>query len=165
MDILSEKGQKSLQYERIMLNKIRDHICAKHRGNSYIYETNKDKASKVDGFIVKDGVLSGIFESKCRNMGLIELMEYESWLITLNKIMDGKKLSEMLCVPFIGFLYLIKDDIVMYWKITDDTGEFLFDFDIKKTKTQQTINGGEVVRDNAYLPFSKGNELLLKNIV
>jgi len=160
MDILTKKGQASLHYEHIMLNKIREHICKKHKDNSFIYETDKDKPSKVDGFIVKDNVLSGIFESKCRNMGLVELMEYGSWLITMDKIMDGKKLSEMLCIPYIGFLYLIKDDIVMYWKITNSDGEFLFNFDIKRTKTQKTINGGEIVRSNAYLPFEKGNELL-----
>ena len=122
MDILTKKGQVSLQYEHKMINKIRDHICKKHKGNSFIYETDKDKPSKVDGFIVKDNILSGIFESKCRNMGLVELMEYGSWLITMDKIMDGKKLSEMLCAPYIGFLYLIKDDIVMYWKITNSDG-------------------------------------------
>jgi len=160
MDILTEKGQESLQYEHKMLNKIRDHICKKHKGNSFIYETNKDEPSKVDGIIIKDGVLSGVFESKCRTMGLVELMEYGSWLITMDKIMDGKKLSEMLCVPFVGFLYLIKDDIIMYWKITNSKGEFLFNFDIKKTKTQKTINGGEAIRTNAYLPFKDGNELL-----
>jgi len=160
MDILTKKGQESLQYERMMLNKIRDHICKEHKDNSYIYETDKNKASKVDGVIIKNGVLSGVFESKCRNMGLIELMDYGSWLVTWNKIMDGKKLSEMLCVPYIGFLYLIKDNIIMYWKITDSNGEFLFNFDLKQTKTQKTINGGEVIRTNAYLPFENGNELL-----
>ena len=48
----------------------------------------------------------------------------------------------------------------MYWKITNSDGEFLFNFDIKRTKTQKTINGGEIVRSNAYLPFEKGSELL-----
>jgi hypothetical protein len=92
-------------------------------------------------------------------MSMMELDNYGSWLVTLDKIMDGKKLSEMLCVPFIGFLYLIKDDIVMYWKITDNQGNFLFDFDVKQTQTQKTINGGQIVRTNAYLPFNKGYEI------
>ena len=74
--------------------------------------------------------------------------------------MDGKNLSKMLCVPFIGFLYLIKDKIVMYWKITDSKGEFEFDFEIKKTKTRKTINGGEAIRTNAYLPTKHGYEIL-----
>ena len=74
--------------------------------------------------------------------------------------MDGKRLSEMLRVPFIGFLYLIPDQIIMYWKITDKYGNFLFNFDVKNTRTQKTINGGSIIRTNAYLPFTKGIELL-----
>tara|TARA_R100000963_G_C4638997_1_gene102744 strand:+ start:1032 stop:1514 length:483 start_codon:yes stop_codon:yes gene_type:complete len=160
MDILTKKGQRSLEYEHIMLEKIRHNICKKHKDNSFIFETNKNTVAKVDGILIKDNQLSAIFESKCRNLSMMDLENYGSWLITLDKIMDGKKLSEMLCVPFIGFLYLIKDDIVMYWKITDKNGDFLFNFDVKQTKTQKTINGGEIVRSNAFLPFKKGNELI-----
>ena len=159
LDINTKKGQSSLEYEREMLEHIRSTFCKKHT-TSMLIETNKYKEAKVDGIIVKDNQVSGIFESKCRNMSLMELNSYGSWLITFDKIMDGKNLSKMLCVPFIGFLYLIKDKIVMYWKITDSKGEFEFDFEIKKTKTRKTINGGEAIRTNAYLPFKDGNELL-----
>ena len=160
MDILTEKGQRSLEYEHIMLEKIKHSMCKKHKKNSFIFETNKNTTAKVDGILIKDNQLSAIFESKCRNMSMMELDNYGSWLVTLDKIMDGKKLSEMLCVPFIGFLYLIKDDIVMYWKITDNQVNFLFGFDVKQTQTQKTINGGQIVRTNAYLPFNKGYDIL-----
>ena len=160
MDILTKKGQKSLEYERKMLDKINFHICEDHNKGSMLIETDKDMDAKVDGIIVKDNQVSGIFESKCRNLSLIQLRKFNSWLITFDKIMDGKKLSEMLRVPFVGFLYLIKDDIIMYWKITDKYGNFLFDFDVKNTITQKTINGGSIERTNAYLPFNKGIELL-----
>jgi len=160
MDILTPKGQKSLEYERKMLEKLRQSICKKHKNSSMLIETNKDMDAKIDGLIVKDNELSGIFESKCRNISLMELMNYGSWLITFDKILDGKRLSEMLRVPYLGFLYLIKDDIVMYWKITDKYGNFLFDFDVRNTTTQKTINGGKIKRTNAYLPFKKGNEII-----
>ena len=160
MDILTSKGQKSLEYERQMLDTIRKHICKRHKDNSYLIETDKDMDAKVDGMIDKQGQLSGVFESKCRDMTLMKLMEFGSWLVTFDKIMDGKRLSEMLRVPFIGFLYLIPDQIIMYWKITDKYGNFLFNFDVKNTRTQKTINGGSIIRTNAYLPFTKGIELL-----
>jgi len=160
MDILTKKGQRSLEYEREMLDVIRQHICNKHKENSFIVETDKDMDAKVDGMIIKENQLSGVFESKCRNLSLMQLINFGSWLITLDKVMDGKRLSEMLRVPFFGFLYLIKDKIIMYWKITDKHGNFLFDFDVKNTRTQKTINGGSIIRTNAYLPFKKGNELL-----
>ena len=160
MDILTTKGQKSLEYEKKMLEKIRKSICKKHKNSSMLIETNKDMDAKIDGVIVKNNELSGIFESKCRDMGLIQLMEYGSWLVTFEKILDGKRLSEMLRVPYLGFLYLIKDDIVMYWKITNKYGNFMFDFDVKNTRTQKTINGGIIMRTNAYLPFKEGNEIV-----
>tara|TARA_R100000234_G_C5002325_1_gene180910 strand:+ start:1519 stop:2001 length:483 start_codon:yes stop_codon:yes gene_type:complete len=160
MDILTTKGQKSLEYERKMLEKIRESICKKHKNSSMLIETNKDMDAKIDGIIIKNNELSGIFESKCRDMGLIQLMEYGSWLVTFEKILDGKRLSEMLRVPYLGFLYLIKDDIVMYWKITNKYGNFMFDFDVKNTRTQKTINGGIIMRTNAYLPFKEGNEIV-----
>jgi len=160
MDILTEKGQKSLEYEREMLERIRHNLCNTHKEDSYLIETDKNMDAKVDGIIVTNNQVSGIFESKCRNLSLMQLVDFGSWLITLDKIMDGKQLSEMLRVPYIGFLYLIKDKIIMYWKITDKYGDFTFDFEVKKTKTQKTINGGVVYRTNAYLPFEKGNELL-----
>ena len=160
MDILTAKGQKSLEYEKKMLEKIRESICKKHKNSSMLIETNKDMDAKIDGVIIKNNELSGIFESKCRDMGLIQLMEYGSWLVTFEKILDGKRLSEMLRVPYLGFLYLIKDDIVMYWKITNKYGNFMFDFDVKNTRTQKTINGGIIMRTNAYLPFKEGNEIL-----
>ena len=160
MDILTEKGQKSLEYEREMLERIRHNICKTHKEDSYLIETDKNMDAKVDGIIVKNNQVSGIFESKCRDLSLMQLTDFGSWLVTFDKIMDGKRLSEMLRVPYIGFLYLIKDKIIMYWKITDKYGDFIFDFEVKKTKTQKTINGGVVYRTNAYLPFEKGNELL-----
>tara|TARA_Y100001972_G_C7645753_1_gene324519 strand:- start:719 stop:1201 length:483 start_codon:yes stop_codon:yes gene_type:complete len=160
MDILTAKGQKSLEYEKKMLEKIRKNICKKHNNSSMLIETNKDMDAKIDGVIIKNNELSGIFESKCRDMGLIQLMEYGSWLVTFEKILDGKRLSEMLRVPYLGFLYLIKDDIVMYWKITNKYGNFMFDFDVKNTRTQKTINGGIIMRTNAYLPFKEGNEIV-----
>ena len=160
MDINTAKGQRSLALEREMLSIIRQRICNKHQKDSYLFETNKDSDARVDGVIIKNGELSGVFESKCRDMSLMELREYGSWLITLDKIMDGKRVSELLRVPFIGVLYLIKDKIIMYWRITDNYGNFLLDFDIKNTRTQKTINGGSIVRANAYLPFTRGNELI-----
>ena len=159
MDILTKKGQISLRYEKEMLKRIKS-IIARDTEDCNVLATDKNMDAKVDGFITKGNKVTGIFESKCRNMNLMELREYGSWLITFEKIMDGKRLSEMLRVPYLGFLYLIKDQIVMYWKITDEYGNFLFDFDVRNTMTQKTINGGMVKRTNAYLPFKRGIELL-----
>ena len=153
LDINTKKGQESLRHEKKMLEKI------EHSFSVQLIETPKKMDSKIDGIIVKDDQISGIFESKCRDMSYMELLDYKSWLVTFNKIMDGKKISEMLRVPFFGFLYLIPDELVFYWKITDEFGEFRFGFNIKRTLTRKTINGGTAIRTNAYLPVKYANEI------
>ena len=160
LDINTEKGQSSLRYEKKMIDRINHAICKKHQNDSMLIETDKSMDAKIDGIIVKNNEVAGGFESKCRNLSLMELKRFGSWLVTYDKISDGKLLSTMLRAPFIGFLYLIKDDIIMYWKITDKYGNFLFDYDVKETSTQRTINGGSIVRKNAFLPVKYGNELL-----
>ena len=140
LDVNTKRGQKSLAFEKEMLKRIEYNFS-------------------VDGIIVKDNQLSGIFESKCRNMNFMEFNNYGSWLVTFDKIMDGKKISQMFRVPFFGFLYLIPDKIIYYWKITDEIGEFKFRFEVNKTTTQKTINGGKAVRTNAYLPIKYENEI------
>ena len=135
-------------------------FCKKHNKNSMLIETDKNTDAKIDGIIIKNNELAGVFESKCRDLSLMQLRKFGSWLITYEKLMDGKKISTMVRAPFIGFLYLIKDEIIMYWKITDKYGNFLFDYDVKETRTQRTINGGSIIRKNAFLPVKYGNEIV-----
>jgi len=154
LDINTKKGQESLRHEREMLERIEGSMKVK------LVETDKDKDAKCDGVIIHNDKIGGIFESKCRNMNYMELLKHGSWLITLQKILDGQTLSKMLRVPFLGFLYLIPDQMIFYWKITDNMGDFNFGFDVRRTSTQRTINGGRALRTNAYLPMDRSTEII-----
>lgn len=151
LDINTKKGQESLKKEAIMLNYV------KNKWKVDIIETDKEVDAVCDGFIVKNGIIRAVFESKCRNLSLDELENFGSWLVTYEKIEKCKLISKMLKVPFIGLLYLEKDNLVMYWVITNNNGEYLFDFNKMNTRTQKTINGGTINRINAYLPVENGN--------
>ena len=124
-----------------------------------LIETDKDTVAKVDGIIEKDKVIRGVYESKCRDFSYMQLCEYGSWLITHKKILQGQITSKMLMVPYLGFLYLVPDDMIFYWKITNKIGDFRFDYEVKETLTQKTINGGKTIRENAYLPFKYAYEI------
>jgi hypothetical protein len=89
----------------------------------------------------------------------VRLIEFGSWLVTNEKVENCRLLSEMLCVPFFGFLYLVPDRKAMLWQITDLEGNFLFPFEVKETLTKETINGGEVLRANAFLSIKYAKEL------
>lgn len=153
LDILTEKGQKSLAYEEKMLNI----ISSRYAGS--IIETDKTCPAKCDGFLTKNGILTGVFESKCRDISSSQMEQWGTWLITNEKVEELALLSKMLCVPFFGFLYCIKDDVVFVFEITNSKGMYNFKFDVKKTITQETINGGQAERLNAFLPMSEAQRL------
>ena len=174
LDINTPRGQKSLRDEQVMLNSI-----AKKYG-SQVYQTPKEREAKCDGIIARNGEIRGIFESKCRynlyydfNTGKLDVegkngfRPCDSWLITYEKIELGAYLSKLLCVPFIGFLYIVNSGVVLTWKITDDVGNIIIDTNEAVTATQYSINGGTAVRKNAYLKLTdsklliKPNELVL----
>jgi hypothetical protein len=81
-----------------------------------------------------------------------------TWLVTHEKVLRGQQVSDLLCVPFVGMLYLIPDQTLYTLKITDDLGKFVIDFNVEKTRTQETINGGVAWRANAYLPMETAKE-------
>ena len=154
LDINTEKGQVTVQQENKMLRYVEKcwGVIA------VVTKKKEDHADAVcDGFLIKDGEVIALFESKCRKLTLEQLEKYGSWLITYEKIKKCRLLSEYLRIPFIGFLYLLDDEIIMHWNITDSDGKYNFEFTHEETSTRKTINDDtQVMRDNAYLPFSQG---------
>ena len=157
MDINTPKGQKSLGYER-------DAVCLflKLYPQYRFIETNKNTPAAIDGFFCLDGgsQIDYAVEIKTRNMtkNMLHNRFGNTWLVTYDKILRGQQVSDLLCVPFIGMLYLIPDKILYTLKITDELGKFVIDFGVDNTRTQETINGGLVWRTNAYLPMETAKE-------
>ena len=56
----------------------------------------------------------------------------------------------MMRVPFILIVYLIKDGVVMGIEIGDEFGVSV-EMEIKETRTQKSIEGGTVIRRNAFI--------------
>ena len=153
LDIQTKKGQQSLRHEDRMLGSI------KKKYNVDIIETDKDSPALCDGFMVRNGIITGVFESKCRNATVKDFQKWGTWLVTYEKIDGLAWISHKLCVPALGFLYCIPDDVILMWLITNKEGDYKFEFRVEKTITQATINGGKAERENAYLPIGKAQEL------
>jgi hypothetical protein len=151
LDINTPKGQESLSQEH------QTHQIIKRNWKLDIIETPKDSTAACDGFLIKNGVIVALFETKCRNLTYNELINYDTWLITMAKIAKCKSLSKLLRVPFIGFLYLVSESnpILLSVKITNNKGEYLFEFEQIEEPTQANINGGVAVRVNAHIPVDK----------
>lgn len=155
LDINTEKGQKSLTDER------KAHDIIERCWKLDVVETPKSKISVGDGFLIKNGVITAFFETKCRyDMTYDQLLDRGSWLVTNEKIKACRTVSKLLQVPFLGFLYLLpksdpSQELLLFWKITNENGEYAFNFDVREEQTQRTINGGQTVRLNAYFPVDQ----------
>jgi hypothetical protein len=124
---------------------------------SYV-ETPKDQPADIDGFICRGTTMVSGVEVKCRMMSYHDLInKFDSeWLITYDKIERGISICRSLCIDFRGFLYLVPEKILIIVKIWDHkTGEDCI-MKIEETRTQATVNGGSIVRLNAYVDVSNG---------
>lgn len=151
MDILTPKGQITRQQEAKALS-----IFLERFPSYEFVETPKDKPADIDGFIHKDCVLLSGVEVKCRMMSYHDLMNKfdGKWLITYDKIERGISLCRSLGVDFRGFLYLVPEKILLIVRIWDfKTGETV-GMELEETRTQATVNGGSIVRLNAYVDVS-----------
>ena len=119
-------------------------------------ETPKAEPAAIDGFIIRGGTIVAGVEVKCRMMRHDHLMrDYECrWLLTYEKIERGIKVCKSLGVDFRGFLYLVPDRTLLIVKLWDHKTEKTADMKIEETRTQATVNGGSIVRLNAYVDVS-----------
>lgn len=142
LDINTPRGQESVHEELEML----DILETDHDDCKFIH-TPITKAALIDGMIIRDGELVGIYESKCRRNTLKEFKNEFSneWMVSFHKLQAGSQLSKALCVPFIGFLYLVPDKMVAQIKLTDDKGNFLPSILIGRKQTSKCCNGGTMM--------------------
>lgn len=149
MDILTAKGKVTVEQEAeagFMFE------CA--TGYRYV-NTPKKKPAVVDALLTQDGELGGIAETKCRMMTVDEFDGFGwKWLVTYSKLAKAQQISEMLCVPLIGMLYLVPDKTLLYRRITNADGSWACDFHTEDTTTQATVNGGKAVRKNMFIDMS-----------
>ena len=156
LDVNSPKGQESLEHELRAVQLWNSH----YTDFTYVH-TPKDGPALVDAVIVNnDTNVVAVVEQKSRNMSLEQLQNWNmEWLITLDKIEAGRYVGNALGVPYIGFLYLIPDDLLITQKISDKDGKWTCEFRTDTTETQETINGGKIVRLNAYIDVTGAKQI------
>ena len=156
LDVNSPKGQKSLEHELRAVQLWQHH----YPDFTYIH-TPKDGSALVDAVIGdNDCNVVAIVEQKSRNMSLEQLQNWNmEWLVTHAKIEAGRTTAHALGVPFIGFLYLIPDDLLITKQLSNAKGEWTCDFRVDMTETQETINGGKITRENAFIDLTDAKHI------
>lgn len=159
LDVLTVRGQVSVRQEAEMLRAVE----AEFGGDIKCVLTPKDRPARVDGVLFRGGAVVGIFECKCRDTSRQQMRVWgDEWLVTFEKLQDGAHAARLLGVPFFGFLYLLRDRAGLVLRIADQNGCFLPDIRLGRTETQATINGGKIVRTNAYVSLSRAREIAIR---
>ena len=167
LDCNTPRGQIYIEKQLSCHNRIENAL------NCEIICTDIKSSSDIDALIVKEKKLIGLAEVKSREMSInpkskkliYEGKEYDSYLITFEKLEKLKNLCERFKVPGFLFVSLLVADKIAMWKICDNDGEYCVDMGIERTKTQATCNGGVALRENAYLSLNSMKILKENNIV
>jgi hypothetical protein len=155
MDILTPRGQQTQADERAAAG-----IFERASGCRYV-ETPKDRPAKVDAVVMSASTLVAVVETKCRYGVTREQLRgswQDEWLVTFEKLEDGRKAAGLLGVPLIGFLYLAEEQLLLTQRLTDDAGQYCCKLRLDNTRTQKTCNGGSTVRCNAFIDMSAAKE-------
>jgi hypothetical protein len=157
MDINSPRGQKTLEQVTDAINIWRRNLPT----IEYIHTSPKLPAD-VDGLLVMNGRLAGIVEIKCRVS--MTFREFENrhdseWLVTFDKVARCMRVADALQAAFVGFLYFPRDKILLYKSIYDPVTKIVTPMRIKTSRTQATVNGGEIDRSNAYIDMREARRL------
>jgi hypothetical protein len=156
LDIETPLGQETLDHERRSIE-----LWARNYPNLYYCETPKDRPASVDGILTtRDDRIVAVVEQKSRDTTLRQLAAWDcEWLVTQSKIDKGRDLAMHLCVPFLGFLYLIPDDALVVRRIANENGSWAATIRTEATRTRATVNGGSIIRENAYIDMTGASVL------
>lgn len=106
----------------------------------------------IDGVAYMNHEITHIIEFKSRDESWDSMMHYGTYLISWDKIQNGMQIAKMMRVPFILIVYLVQSDMVLGVELATEDGTLAIDdIDVKETRTQRSIEGGSVMRKNAYI--------------
>lgn len=107
----------------------------------------------VDALLLRGDQIVAAVEQKSRNYSMERFRgEFEElWLMTYDKLLRAREVARSLGVPLYGFLYLVPDQTLLTKRLVGSDGEWTCRFDVRPTRTAATINGGSVIRRNAFI--------------
>jgi hypothetical protein len=156
LGIETEKGKEAVRLERKAL----DSFCTYHHHMDYV-APKKDEPAVIDAFFTvnKGKDLYAVVEVKSRDMTKKKLIGYDwEMMITHAKVKAGRMMGKMLCCPFVIILYLVPDEIMLVQQVSDKYGDLVVGMEVRKTMSQETINGGKILRENAFINMKAAKE-------
>lgn len=146
LDCNTSTGRKFIAYQHECLA-----VFCKNK-NIHCITTNDTMSADIDAIFYRDSVLA-VGECKTRNLTLMQLKKFGSYLVSYSKIEKLMVVSKALQCYGLLLVYLIPDSKIVWCKVCDKDGKLLVHLERRTTATQATCNGGTAVRENAYIPI------------
>jgi len=155
LDVNTPLGQQTLRDEGFAADLFERHYKARY------LHTPKDRASRLDAFVLKGNTLCAVALTSCRYN--VTLATFHStfdceMLLTWRKVQVGAWLSRGLQVPLLGLLYFVPDRVLMVAKLYD-LDHWAVPFRRALTETQATVNGGRALRMNVFIDMSRATQI------
>jgi len=132
--------QKPAGIESLRQNRIAIKAIERQTGLEFLSISDQEP-SRIDGFIFDPakGIITGIYEVKTRNYGLIKLKTTfgNRWMISWSKLQAALEVSRHTKLPFFGILHLHDDDLVMMQEIFNRSASWAANHQV----TEKTVNG------------------------
>tara|TARA_R110002153_G_scaffold183029_1_gene336270 strand:+ start:411 stop:869 length:459 start_codon:yes stop_codon:yes gene_type:complete len=141
------------QYEQQCVDIILDN----HPGDSWVYTNGH--YSLLDGMFIRGGVIKAVVEIKARECVFgHHKRELMGWL----EMKAGRWASESFCCPFYLFAYHRKSEVVAGYKITNDLGKFIREFDMSDYEQNKNSEDRETKTTRKTCWVESSNPSLLK---
>lgn len=133
-------AQQKLQHRLDLETKIIDFI--EQHWNVESIRTQQSKYCPVDFFMTKDKQVRAICEVRTRADRYDDVKKWGGMFLNYRKLSTALKMSKQLQLPFLFIAYFMKDNLLVYWKITDDSGLIQVDMTLTSRSAQDNIEGG-----------------------
>ena len=150
LNVLTQKGREAEESSRAAILK----LSTPEVRFAWFPQTN---FYPIDGFRIEGHEVTGIFEGKSRkasyeNGAMVhQQRRYEDYLITASKLDQGIEMAKQMRADFLLFVLLELSNHMLVFTIWDEAKQKAIVFKRARTKTQAGVNGGQVVRENAYI--------------
>lgn len=155
LDINTPKGQETAKEELKMAKMFQRHY-------TFIRYIHTDKTgvrakAVIDGELLCYDKILCLVEQKSRFNFTLEQFRStfkNRWLVTYDKIVRAELCCELMQLPLEGFLWIVQSKCLLRKVIWTPEEGRLVDLYTAETKTQMTVNGGSIVRENAFIDMS-----------
>ena len=126
--------------------------------------TDKQSYSEIDGVLVVNGTIVRVIEIKGRKVPLdIFRGKLKSqWMVSEDKLIKCQTVAEILRVPFVGFLHLVTDKVVLCKTLWRPVDGWVCGKKVRMVKTNKDLYGGEKEGLCSFLDMSDALELRIK---